>query len=102
MAIWQLRFEDQHRRIRYRSFRTKAEAETFAKAVDAAQSAGVDPSRRVRFDELVNEWRDSHLTHWLRASSVKDYKQSLSRMADYLGQRELHAIRGWRTGLNLI
>src|SRR4051794_24563950 len=82
---WQLRFEDAHRRIRYRSFRTKSDAEHFARVVESTKNAGVDPARRVRFDELVAEWRESHLSHGLRPSSVKDYKQSLARMAIVFG-----------------
>jgi integrase len=83
---WQLRFEDAHRRIRYRTFRTKAAAEAFAKSlVD-----GVDTGRR--FHELVDEWRASHLAHGLRASTTKDYRQSLKRLGEFFGQRELRTI----------
>jgi integrase len=91
-TVWQLRFEDQFRRIRYRTFRTKAEAERFARETETAQSLGVDPARRVRFNELIQEWDQSHLAHGLRPSSVKDYKQSLKRLSAFFGQREVRGI----------
>jgi integrase len=89
---WQIRFEDVNRRMRYRTFPTRAKAEAFAREIDRAKDAGIDPSRRVRFHELVKEWTESHLTHNLRASSVKDYKQSLKRLSVCFGQRELRGI----------
>jgi hypothetical protein len=89
---WQLRFEDAHRRMRYKRFATRADAEAFAKTLDAARAAGIDPARRVRFHELAEEWRASHLAHGLRPSAVKDYKQSLQRLCASLGQRELRGI----------
>jgi integrase len=47
----------------------------------------------VRFDELVTEWTVSHLAHGLRPSSVKDYRQSLQRLSDYFGRREVKSIK---------
>jgi len=89
---WQVRFEDAHRKIRYRAFPTKAAAETFLREVDSAQRAGLDPARRVRFDELATEWRASHLASGLRPSSVKDYEAALKRLSDYFGRREVRGI----------
>jgi integrase len=91
-GTWQLRFTDAHGRMRYRTFPTRAAAEAFGKTVDAAKEAGGDPARRVRFNELVNEWRASHLAQGLRAASVKDYEQALKRLASAFGVRELRAI----------
>ncbi len=89
---WQIRFEDAHRRIRYRTFRTKVEAERALREIETAKATGADPGRRVRFHELAEEWRASHLAHGLRPASVKDYAGSLQRMCDEFGQRELRGI----------
>ena len=91
---WQLRFEDAHRQMRYRTFKTKKKAAAFAQQVESARNAGIDPARRVRFNELVEEWTASHLAHGLRPSTVKDYRQALKRMSmsEHLGQREVRSI----------
>ncbi len=89
---WQIRFEDAHRRMRYASFATKREAEARLMELDALRSAGVDPGRRVRFDELVKEWAASHLAHGLRPSTVKHYKEGLARLAAYFGKTEVRTI----------
>ena len=89
---WQVRFEDAHRRIRYKTFATKAEANRALIEIERQKSQGIDPARRVRFDELVDEWTESHLASGLRASAVKDYKQSLKRMTEEFGQRDVRSI----------
>ena len=90
---WQLRYEDVHRRIRYKTFATRRDAEAFMQQLAADRAAGIDPGRVVRFAELATEWTDSHLAHGLRSSSVKHYKQALRRMAEFFGERDIRAIR---------
>ena len=89
---WQLRYENQHRQIRYKTFATKAQAEAFSREIDAAVRAGIDPARRVHFDELVDEWRASHLAQGLRPSSVKHYEADLKRLSEFFGQRDVRSI----------
>jgi integrase len=89
---WRIRFLDAHGVLRSASYSTKREAEAALLEKREALAAGLDPGRRVGFDELVKEWTASHLTHGLRPSTVKDYKQALSRMSDYFGQREVRRI----------
>jgi integrase len=89
---WQIRFPNQHGKIRYATYGTKREAEAALREKYQQLDAGIDPGRRVRFDELVKEWRASHLAHGLRASSVKDYNQSLKRMSNFFGVREVRVI----------
>ncbi len=88
---WQYRYEDAHRKMRYKRFQTKKEAEAFADEVKAARRDGIDPARIVRFPELIAEWAASHLPG-LRASSVKDYKQSLKRLSESFGERDVRKI----------
>lgn len=89
---WQVRFENAHRKICYRRFRTRVLAEVFVREAADARLSGVDPGRRVRFNELASEWTESHLAHGLRPSTVKDYTQALKRLNQAFGQRELRGI----------
>ena len=79
-------------RIRYASFGTKRAAEAALKEKDALRNAGVDPGRRVGFDELARAWAESHLTHGLRPSTIKHYKEALKRLADFFGKTEVRTI----------
>lgn len=89
---WRIRFLDAHGVGRSATYTTKREAEAALSDKRAALVAGLDPGRVVRFDELVKEWTESHLTHGLRPSSVKDYKQALVRMSAHFGAREVRRI----------
>jgi len=89
---WRIRFLDAHGVGRSATYATKREAEAALSDKRAALAAGLDPGRVVRFDELVKEWTESHLTHGLRPSSVKDYKQALVRMSAQFGAREVRRI----------
>ena len=89
---WQIRYEDQHRKMRYATYATKREAEIGIKEKDALRNAGVDPARKVTFEVLVREWTESHLATGLRPSTVKDYKQSLKRLSAHFGQLEVRKI----------
>ncbi len=89
---WQIRYYDAHHRIRYETHNTQRAAAAALREKAALLDAGIDPSRRVRFDELATDWTQSHLAHGLRPSSIKDYRQSLKRLSDYLGRREVKSI----------
>jgi len=90
-VVWELRTPDAHGRIRYRTFRTRKEADAAATQFDAARRSGATVEDR-RFDELVQEFREAHLAHGLRPSSVKDVEQSLKRCEAHFGKRPLRNI----------
>lgn len=93
-----------------RSFGTRREADAFAKLLAAAESdkghfeqmiaagraVGVNvPQDRpgaLQFEELVNKWRESHLTGELRASTLKDYRESLNRLLTAFSGRAVRSI----------
>lgn len=97
-------------KLMQRSFATRREADAFAKLLAAAESdkahfedmlaagraVGVNvPQERpgaLRFEELVEKWRTSHLTAELRPTTLKDYRQALGRLLTAFSGRELRSI----------
>ncbi|MDA8348259.1 MAG: site-specific integrase [Pseudomonadota bacterium] len=106
---WQLRYLD-NGKIRERSFRTRREADAFVKLLAAAEAdkghfeqmlaagraVGVNvPQERpgaLKFEELVEKWRASHLTTELRQTTLKDYRESLKRLLAAFRGREVRSI----------
>ena len=91
-TVWQLRVPDAHGRMRYHYFATRKEADAAASQFDVARRSGAATVEDRRFDELVQEFRAAHLAHGLRASSVRDYEQSLARCVEHFGKRPLRGI----------
>lgn len=91
-TVWQLRVPDAHGRMRYHYFATRKEADAAASQFDVARRSGAATVEDRRFDELVQEFRAAHLAHGLRASSVRDYEQSLARCVEHFGKRALRGI----------
>lgn len=93
-----------------RSFATRREADAFAKLLAAAESdkvhfedmlaagraVGVNVAQErpgaMRFEELVEKWRASHLTSELRPTTLKDYRESLKRLLAAFRGREVRSI----------
>jgi integrase len=91
---WQLRYHDAHGRLRCKRFKTEKEGEEFRDKVRSDLKAGVDPGRNVLFTELVAEWSTARIGSDtdLRAATVKDYRESLARLSEEFGQREIRGI----------
>jgi len=87
-----VRYTDVHGSNRYRTFRVRKKAEAFQQEVERGKTLGIDIGQRVRFSAGCAAWEESHLAHGLRPSTVKDYRQSIKRLRDEFGQREIRTI----------
>lgn len=89
--VWQVRFTDAHGLIRYRSFRTKSDAQGFSAEAETAKRGGASASADVRFDTLCTEYRESHLPS-LRESSREQVEADLARLESHFGRRTLRSL----------
>ena len=91
---WQLRHWDQHGRLRWKTFRTRADAEKFGREAASNVESGIGPSLDMRLNELVAEFRRARLGSdgGLRPSSIKDAEAALARIEDHFGRRKLTSI----------
>jgi integrase len=83
---WQIRVTDQNGRMRYKTFRTKAEAEA---ALLEHQRSPITLS--LRFDELAREFDAAHIVN-LRPSAAKDYREQLARLVAFFGRRPVREL----------
>ncbi len=88
---WQIRYADQHGQIKYKSFRTKGDAEKFGRDAQGNVEAGLAPTYDKTITDLCDEFERAHF-HGLRPSSVKDAGAGIARIQRHFGQRKLTSI----------